>query len=238
MYWLYGMSVTVDKEIILVQKIISEIQSHSTFRIIETIARGVALHYALSLETARFLFSAASYVCGRNLPGVFIELGCCDGHTSVGLQKVINHWWKAYGEIPYPLHVVDSFAGLPEPTSEDQSDLGRCYSKGALITSPEKVKDNFAYHQLPLPQIHQGWFSEITDYPEPIAFAFLDGDLYSSILDGLKAVYPRLTVGAILCIHDYSYSPLPGVRKACDLFFNNKPEKVIAHADLGVVEKL
>jgi O-methyltransferase len=49
----------------------------------------------------------------------------------------------------------------------------------------------------------------------------------------LKHVYPRLTKGAICVIDDYSnpdvypeWTQLPGVKRACDEYLADKPEKV------------
>lgn len=73
-----------------------------------------------------------------------------------------------------------------------------------------------------------------TTYLIKYSFAYLDGDLYDSILISLKHVYPRLTKGAICLIDDYNdpsinpvgWNKLPGVKKACDEYLSNKPEKV------------
>ena len=44
----------------------------------------------------------------------------------------------------------------------------------------------FSTFGLELPVVHSGWFAEIPadEYPNPIAFAFLDGDFYSSVRKG------------------------------------------------------
>ena len=69
--------------------------------------------------------------------------------------------------------------------------------------------------------------------PKKISFAHLDGDFYSSILESLIYVYPNLSKGAIVIIDDYCdpkihdvNNILPGVKKACDEFFEDKKEKV------------
>ena len=90
-------------------------------------------------------------------------------------------------------HVYDSFEGLPETTEHDASPTANA-KEGALAVSIEEFKAYFAENNVPLPSIHKGWFSEVI-YPEKIAFAFLDGDLYSSILDSWQKVYPRLSPG-------------------------------------------
>jgi O-methyltransferase len=79
------------------------------------------------------------------------------------------------------------------------------------------------------PVVHSGWFSETLDreLPNEIAFCYLDGDFYESIITGLEAVVPRLTGGGVLIVDDYSdlelapksWNGLPGVKKACDDYF-------------------
>jgi O-methyltransferase len=74
----------------------------------------------------------------------------------------------------------------------------------------------------------QCWFSRVhrTQLPDEICFAHLDGDLYTSIRDSLKVVYPRLVPGAACIIDDYGWDGLTGVKVAVDEYMADKPEKV------------
>jgi O-methyltransferase len=113
---------------------------------------------------------------------------------------------------------------------------GKAYKQGDLATSQDVVRNNFRSHDLKLPTIHKGWFDDTLPggLPEKISFAHLDGDLYDSIMISLKYVYPRLTSGAICLIDDYcdtginpnGWNYLPGVKKACDEFLADKPERI------------
>ena len=94
---------------------------------------------------------------------------------------------------------------------------------------------NFKRYDLPPPEIHAGWFNKTLpdQLPDRICFAHLDGDFYESILVSLEHVYPQLSPGAICLIDDYSdpnvhdgWDRLPGVKRACDEFLANRPEKV------------
>lgn len=170
------------------------------------------------------------------IKGDIVELGCNIGTTSLFIRKVLNHYnsLKTY-------HVYDSFEGLPEKESYDESNHERKYDKGACKTSIDIFKSNFFNEKLELPIINVGWFKEIDDqkYPEKISFAFFDGDFYSSILDSFEKVYSKLEKGAIVVIHDYGWEALPGVQKACDEFLADKSEKVIKldGISLGVLIK-
>jgi len=58
--------------------------------------------------------------------------------------------------------------------------------------------------------------------PQHIAFAFLDGDFYDSILTSLQLVWPRLVPGATVCLDDYQRETLPGVERAVNHFYQGR----------------
>lgn len=155
----------------------------------------------------------------NDIPGDIVELGCNVGTTSVYIQEVLDS-----GEIDRNFHVYDSFQGLPEKHEYDESYArGDSFEKGGCPSTIDQFKGHFKEFDLPEPLIHVGWFRD-QKYPLQIAFAFFDGDFYTSILDSWEAIYPRLQKGAIVCIHDYEYDILPGVKRACDDFLKDKPE--------------
>ncbi len=66
--------------------------------------------------------------------------------------------------------------------------------------------------------VKKAWFDDLAaaDLPAEIAFAFLDGDLYSSIKTSLHLVAPRLAPQGIMVVHDYNNPELPGSARAVD----------------------
>jgi O-methyltransferase len=84
--------------------------------------------------------------------------------------------------------------------------------------------------------IYKGWFQDTlpSGLHDLISFAYLDGDLYDSILMSLQYVYPKLAPGAVCLIDDYcdpqinpkGWNRLPGVKKACDEYLIDRPEKI------------
>lgn len=166
----------------------------------------------------------------NHIDGDVVELGCNIGTTSIFLQTYLNRAKK--------LHCYDSFEGFPE---KDKKDEGAPYhfefKKGGCSVPLEEFKYTFTSRNIPLPEIHKGWFKD-SEYPENISFAFLDSDFYTSIKDSLEKVYPRLVKGGKIVLHDYDWDVLPGVKIACDEFFKDKEEKVEFHNFLGLVEKL
>lgn len=157
----------------------------------------------------------------QGIEGDVVELGCNVGTTSLFIRKLLN----SYG-LEKEFHVYDSWEGLPEESDKDVSNNKR-FDKGSCKTRKGIFTHNFELAKLKLPEIHSGWFKKIPDkeYPEKISFAFFDGDFYDSILDSFSKVYSRLTSGAIVTIHDYEATFLPGVKKACTEFLSDKPEK-------------
>lgn len=150
-------------------------------------------------------------VLAADVAGDVTEFGCYVGTTSVFLQHALQNTARQ-------LHVYDSFEGLPEKSPEDSSPAGEHFVAGELFAARRQLVKNFKQQQLPLPVIHKGWFSDLTenDVPEKVCFAYLDGDYYRSILDPLKLIWPRLVKGSIIVVDDYQNEQLPGVKKALD----------------------
>lgn len=169
-------------------------------------------------ETAEIL-RLAEQILLEKVEGDFVELGCYKGDTSLLLQKLLKDSQKA-------LYLYDSFAGLPEKTPEDSSPAGVAFKSGELYASKREVIERFKKQNLPLPKIKKAFFSELDptkDLPEKISFAFLDGDLYSSIVTSLKLVIPKLSERGIVVVHDYNNSELPGVSRAVEEFLAHNP---------------
>lgn len=170
-------------------------------------------------ETA-ILLSLADSTLG--LDGDFVELGCYRGDTSLLLQKLLI----AKDGLTKRLFIYDSFAGLPKRSLEDSSAAGEAFSEGELFVTKREVVEKFKKAGVRLPVIKKGFFEDLTDddLPDLISFAFLDGDLYTSIKTSLAIVFPRLVSGGIMIVHDYNNPQLPGSAKAVDEFLRAHPE--------------
>lgn len=159
------------------------------------------------------------------VPGHVVELGCFAGETAGQMRRLLD----ATGQTDRQLHVYDSWEGVPEPSPEDTPADPRIggFTKGTCVCARANFDRHFETEGLPLPHVHSGWFAQIPDaeYPSPIAFAFFDGDLYSSILDSFAKVYPKLSPGARIVVDDYEWEVLPGVKLACEQFLRDKPER-------------
>lgn len=150
--------------------------------------------------------------------GDFAELGCYKGETSLLLGKLL-----AQARPEKRLWIYDSFAGLPEKTREDASGAGAKFQAGELFVSKREVVDKIRRAGLRNVVVKKAWFDELKpqDLPEKIAFAFLDGDLYTSIKTSLELVVPRLVEQGIIIVHDYNNPELPGSARAVDEFLHS-----------------
>jgi len=178
------------------------------------------------LETQEILKIAQNQL---GLDGDFVEFGCYAGDTSILLAEILQN-------SDQKLYLYDSFEGLPEKTSEDQSEIGKDFQKGALCTTKADLKKRFLRANLPVPIIKKAWFNELEskDVPTKISFAFLDGDFYDSIKTSLKLIENNLTDNAKILIHDCQNPALPGVSKAVNewLLKNPKFKKQIVGSSL------
>lgn len=167
------------------------------------------------------IFETLRQIQTDGVEGDFAELGCFKGAMALWQRAVLD-------ELSGPartIHVFDSFAGLPAPTGADSDYL----CAGDLVASPADVLAIHHKWTKQPPVIHPGWFEDILParLPERIAFAYLDGDLYTSITTSLTHCVPRLAQRGRLIIDDYAdldenpraWNGLPGVKRASDDFF-------------------
>lgn len=147
----------------------------------------------------------------RKIAGDMAEVGVYRG----GSSKLIC---EAKGGVP--LHLFDTFDGLPEPHEKDQT----FFEQGMVASSLSVVQEYLQSYESVL--FYPGFFPETSAPVQDKTFSFvhLDVDLYQSMLSSLEFFYPRLGLGGIVVAHDYQY---PGVRKAFAEFFGDQSDRVI-----------
>jgi O-methyltransferase len=171
-------------------------------------------------------------VLHHKITGDVTEFGCHIGATSLFIQRMLDALAPEK-----QFYAYDSFEGLPAKHHHDNSVAGDQFKPGELYVSKKQFLAEFHKAGLHAPHTVKGWFKELTpgQLPEQIAFAFLDGDFYESILDSLRLVWPRLSPRAVICIDDYHREALPGVDIAVAEFFRDKPVKIHAEQGIGIV---
>ena len=147
----------------------------------------------------------------RQLAGDMAELGVYKG----GSARLIC---EAKGRVP--LHLFDTFDGLPEPGDKDDG-----FFKQGMVTGRLSAVRNYlkSYESVFFyPGLFPGNLQPVQD--KLFSFVHLDVDLYQGTLSGLEFFYPRMSAGGIILTHDYQY---PGVRKAFAEFFEGQPGQVV-----------
>ena len=144
-------------------------------------------------------------VITRRIPGDYIETGVWRGGACILMRAVL----KAHGVTDRCIWVADSFQGLPPPSADkypaDATDT--LYRNPQLAISLEEVKANFDKYDFLDNQVRflQGWFKDTLPCApiEQLAILRLDGDMYESTMDGLKALYHKLSPGGYVIVDDY-----------------------------------
>jgi O-methyltransferase len=164
--------------------------------------------------------------------GDVVEFGCYAGTTSLFIRRLLDRY-----KSEKVFHVYDSFDGLPEKGKQDVNAAGVDFRRGQLYVTRKEFMQNFKAANLRPPIVHKGWFNELTekDVPDKIAFAFLDGDFYDSILAPLKLIWPRMTKSGVILIDDYNNTALPGVERAVNDFFDPKKLLRVEHS-IGIIK--
>jgi O-methyltransferase len=164
--------------------------------------------------------------------GAIVEFGCYVGTTSLFMRRLLDEY-QASNE----LHVYDSFDGLPEKTSQDQSPLGVQFQAGELSASKKAFIATFKKAGLRTPYIHKNWFNDLEDrdIPDQISFAFLDGDYYESIWTSLGLIWPKLAEDAVIIVDDYGNGALPGAKRAVDEWLISHTATINIESSLAVL---
>jgi hypothetical protein len=182
-------------------------------------------HTMIGMKRLHSLREQMETTLKENIPGDYIETGVWRGGACILMRAVL----AAYGETARKVYVADSFAGVPPPDRiRYPADRGRNFYKYKQLAVPlEEVQENFRRYGLLDDRVCfvKGWFSETLPKLEAKAFAIvrLDGDLYESTMDALKALYPRLSHGGFVVVDDYG---MRSSRTAVHDYLDQHGEKV------------
>ena len=152
------------------------------------------------------------------LPGHFAEFGVFRGGTALLAAEVLRD-----GNDRRPLHLFDSFAGMPDTSP------GEAFEKGDFARTSEA-----AVRALVSPSganiiLHPGYIPDTFANADiaQLAFAHVDVDLYQTVIDCVEFIYPRLVPGGILVFDDYGFPSCSRARQATDRSFAARREKPI-----------
>lgn len=138
------------------------------------------------------------------LPGEAVEFGVYKGGSAYFLRQMLGD--------KRPLHLYDSFQGLPEPSKHDG------WHKGDL--GDVSVEEVDALVRMPNTHVHRGFWNRDTEVPSGICLAHIDADIYRSTKDALSAVWPNMVPGGVVIVDDYNFEGCEGAHKAVNEFLS------------------
>ena len=154
----------------------------------------------------------------RELKGDFAEFGVFRGGTALLAARLL-----AEAQDDRPLHLFDSFAGMPRTSADEPYNAGDFNQTSAAsvekLVAPTGAKTVFHVGFIPDTFVDAGI--------DRLAFAHIDVDLYQSVLDSIAFVYPRLVPGGLLVFDDYGFPGCVRAREATDQAFKTLREKPI-----------
>jgi hypothetical protein len=201
------------------------------------------------VDRRTFLRDAFQYVAFNGIPGDYAEFGCYGAVTfrlawaASQLHGISPHFWG-----------YDSFEGLP--ASDDPRDEHPMWREGELLMSESDFHRACEEFGMPANAFTTvvGWYSDTltplgpSANPTTVAFGYIDCDMYSSTIDVLRFLEPRIDTGSLLAFDDwFCYGPgrVSGERAAAlDVFgdgatFRLEPYKQFAWAGMSfVVERV
>jgi O-methyltransferase len=150
------------------------------------------------------------------IPGDLIETGVWRGGAVIFMRAAL----AAYGDEARTVWVADSFEGLPPPDPAYPIDAGDLHhTRRRLAVSLQEVRANFDRYGLLDDRVRflKGWFKDTLPRAQidRLGLIRLDGDMYSSTIEALNNLYPKLSVGGFVIVDDYA---LKGAREAVDDF--------------------
>lgn len=143
-------------------------------------------------QTLAFL---AEEINRRNIKGNVAEIGVSKGEFA---QKI---------NLLFPnrkLYLFDTFEGLSAKDKDAALKMGwgeKQYALAEMGTPVEEVLQAMPYREQCI--VKKGYFPELFDLEEELAFVSLDIDFYDSTKKGLEVIYPRLSKGGYIMVHDF-----------------------------------
>jgi hypothetical protein len=152
--------------------------------------------------------------------GDLAEVGVYKG----GSAKLICEAMQERGENSSNLYLFDTFEGLKNVREIDRAHM----YNGQFESRFEEVSNYLKGYERVF--IYKGLFPATGEPIKNRRFSFVnfDVDTYESTAACIQFFYPRMNPGGIIMSHDYA--TLPGVKKAIDDFFADKPELIIEMA--------
>ena len=157
-----------------------------------------ASHFLEHLVMATEIMNVPASVAGS-----VVECGCFKGGSTANLSLVCALCSRK-------LEVFDSFAGLPEPSADDQAHLVvrssevHTYQRGAYCGNLAEVRANVErFGKIEVCNFRPGYFEQtLPHFEDSCIVVFLDVDLVESLRTCCRYLWPRLQDGCRLFTHE------------------------------------
>lgn len=177
-------------------RVIKELQFRSPLR------RYFFPRFVYNVDAPHLCFLCDGLERTRNVPGCAVEVGCSIGATTLFLNNYLRA--RAIGR-----HYVciDTFAGfLPRDVEHEVSRRGKdraLYDGAFAVNDPRWFRDTMTRHGYTNVQVIE---ADAATFPydslAPVAFAFLDVDLYLPMLKAIEPLYDALAPGGVMIVDD------------------------------------
>ena len=170
-----------------------------------TMVPDIAVHFT-AMETVRLI--------AEGIPGVLVECGTWRGGCSMAMLLAQQ---AVFGHVVRPVHLLDSFAGLPAASDRDgplaqrwQAETNSPSYHDNCMVSEEQLRADITSLDFSEGEyfVHPGWFADTLPSltarlgETPIALLRLDGDWYDSTLVCLRHLEPHVAVEGTVLIDD------------------------------------
>lgn len=185
----------------------------------------------IGLKRLDQLHDACESVRVEGIQGDFMETGVWRGGAAIFMTA----FSRVHG-MNRMVFAADSFEGLPLPDPRYPVDEGDKHHELAVArASLEEVQANFRKYGLPLDDVVflPGWFEDTmpTAPVDRLAILRLDGDMYSSTIQVLEAMFDKVSPGGFVIVDDYY---LTGARTAVHDFLSARNlEPIIEPIDMA-----
>lgn len=188
---------------------------------VETIKR-VRRHTMTSPARLEALIRGVEHVVSAGVPGALVECGVWRGGSMMATALTLLR----LGDTERELVLFDTFAGMTEPTVEDESSPYDGYSLHRMWLRRDQwsgvpasaVREAMASTGYPMDRVRlvEGPVEQTLPdaAPAQIALLRLDTDWYASTRAEMEHLYPRLVRGGVLVLDDYGH--YSGARRAVD----------------------
>lgn len=143
-------------------------------------------------QTLSFL---AEEINRRNIKGSVAEIGVSRGEFAQKINALFPN---------RKLYLFDTFDGLSTKDRNKALKLGwgeRQYAIGEKGKPIDEILQSMPYREKCI--VKKGYFPNSFDLNEDFAFVSLDIDFYNSVKKGLEFIYPYLSKGGYIMVHDF-----------------------------------